>query len=116
MSEGVLIAIIGAIQAVSVALLVPLLSRMKRVEADTKAARVQTENSHGTNLRDDLDKVRDLAEHAVRAARKASTDTIQLREDVQALRTDHTGTASDIRGIRKDIGRLADIITQKGIS
>jgi len=82
--------------------------------------RHQVKNSHGTNLRDDLDdqtaaiaKVRELAEHAVRAARKASDDTVQLREDVQALRTDLGGTQSDIRGIRKDFGRIADVITKK---
>lgn len=85
----------------------------------TSEVRHQVKNSHGTNLRDDIDdqsaaiaEVRQIAEHAVRAARKASDDTVQLREDVQALRTDHTGTASDIRGIRKDLGRITDLITK----
>lgn len=82
--------------------------------------RHQVKNSHGTNLRDDfddqktaIDEVRQIAEHAVRAARKASQDTGQLREDVQALRSDLGGTQSDIRGIRKDFGRLADALTKK---
>lgn len=42
-----------------------------------------------SNLRDDIDKldarirgVEETAGHAVRAARKASDDTVQLREDV----------------------------------
>lgn len=79
--------------------------------------RHQVKNSHGTNLRDDLDairaearKAREIAEHAARSARKTSQDTVQLREDVQALRTDHTGTASDIRGIRRDLGRVLDAV------
>ena len=84
----------------------------------TAEVRHQVKNSHTTNMRDDMDAqaqaiadVRQIAEHAVRAARKASHDTVQLREDVQALRTDHTGTAADIRGIRRDIGRLTDSLT-----
>lgn len=79
--------------------------------------RHQVKNSHGTNLRDDIDKLwaginaaNEKADHAARSARKASQDTVQLREDVQALRTDHTGTASDIRGIRRDLGRVLDAV------
>lgn len=86
----------------------------------TTEVRHQVKNSHGTNLRDDMDDqsaaiadVRSLAEHAVRAARKASDDAVQLREDVQALRTDLTGTASDIRGIRHDIRRIANQSTKE---
>ena len=86
----------------------------------TVEVRHQVKNSHGTNLRDDMDvqaaaiaEVRVIAEHAVRAARKASDDTVQLREDVQALRADHTGTSSDLRGIRKDLGRLTDSILKE---
>lgn len=105
----VLVALIGG----GATLLGVLLQRMGEV-------RHQVKNSHGTNLRDDMDdhtaalaQVRELAEHAVRAARKASDDTVQLREDVQALRSDLGGTQSDIRGIRKDFGRLADALTKK---
>ncbi|GAA2892618.1 hypothetical protein GCM10010455_14380 [Microbacterium esteraromaticum] len=50
----------------------------------------------------------------MRAAREASDDTVQLRENVQALRSDLGGTQFDIRGIRKDFGRIAHVITQKG--
>lgn len=81
--------------------------------------RHQVKNDHGTNFRDDLDdarseiaQVRELAQHAVRAARKASDDTVQLREDVQAGRLETGEVRSDLRGLRKDIGRLADIITK----
>lgn len=82
--------------------------------------RHQVKNSHGTNLRDDIDalsarigRVEDTAGHAVRAARKASDDTVQLREDVQAMRGDLGGTQSDIRGMRKDLGRITDLLIKK---
>ncbi len=82
--------------------------------------RHQVKNSHGTNLRDDIDKLDDkiarvakTAEHAVRAARKASDDTVQLREDVQAGRNETGEVRADVRGLRKDIGRLTDAITKK---
>lgn len=82
--------------------------------------RHQVKNSHGSNLRDDIDKldakiaaVADTAQHAVRAARKASDDTVQLREDVQAGRLETGEVRADVRGLRKDIGRLTDAITKK---
>lgn len=81
--------------------------------------RHQVKNSHGTNLRDDMDgqsaaiaEVRQIAEHALLAAQKASGDTTQLREDVQAGRLETGEVRADVRGLRKDIGRLADIITK----
>lgn len=82
--------------------------------------RHQVKNSHGTNLRDDIDKldarirgVEETAGHAVRAARKASDDTVQLREDVQAGRLETGEVRADVRGLRKDIGRLTDAINNK---
>lgn len=86
----------------------------------TGEVRHQVKNSHGTNFRDDMDdarteiaQVRELAQHAVRASCKASDDTVQLREDVQAGRVETGEVRADIRGLRKDIGRLADIITKE---
>ncbi|UGS26313.1 DUF2746 domain-containing protein [Microbacterium resistens] len=82
--------------------------------------RHQVKNSHGSNLRDDIDKLdakiaaaTETAQHAVRAARKASDDTVQLREDVQAGRLETGEVRADVRGLRKDIGRLTDAITKK---
>lgn len=86
----------------------------------TSEVRHQVKNSHGTNFRDDMDdarseiaEVREIAEHAVRAARKASYDTVQLREDVQAGRIETGEVRSDVRGLRRDIGRLADLLIHK---
>lgn len=105
----VLVALIGATGT----LLSLLLQRMGEV-------RHQVKNSHGTNLRDDIDKldarirgVEETAGHAVRAARKASDDTVQLREDVQAGRLETGEVRADVRGLRKDIGRLTDAINNK---
>lgn len=82
--------------------------------------RHQVKNSHGTNFRDDVDKLAarvehacEVAEHAVRASRKASQDTVQLREDVQAGRLETGEVRADVRGLRKDIGRLADLIIDR---
>jgi hypothetical protein len=86
----------------------------------TSEVRHQVKNSHGTNLRDDVDDVRrelavvrEIAEHGVRANRDTSEDVKQLREDVQAGRTETGEVRSDVRGLRKDIGRLTDLITSK---
>ncbi|TCJ28772.1 DUF2746 domain-containing protein [Microbacterium sp. PI-1] len=105
----VLVALLGAAGT----LLALLLQR-------TGEVRHQVKNSHGTNLRDDVDdtrreiaEVREIAQHAVRAARKASDDTVQLREDVQAGRLETGEVRADVRGLRKDIGRLTDAIKQK---
>lgn len=105
----VLVALIGG----AVTLLSLLFQRLGEV-------RHQVKNSHGTNLRDDIDRLADRlgrvegnAEHAVRAARKASDDTVQLREDVQAGRIETGEVRADVRGLRKDIGRLTDAINNK---
>ncbi|GAB6857352.1 hypothetical protein [Microbacterium xylanilyticum] len=86
----------------------------------TSEVRHQVKNSHGTNLRDDVDDVRreltvvrEIAEHSVRANRDTSEDVKQLREDVQAGRTETGEVRADVRGLRRDIGRLTDIITSK---
>ncbi|QTV79495.1 DUF2746 domain-containing protein [Microbacterium sp. NIBRBAC000506063] len=109
-----------ATSAVLVALLGTAGTILGLVLQRTGEVRHQVQNDHGTNFRDDLDDtrseiaaVRDIAEHAVRAAQKGSDDTVQLREDVQQLREDLGGTQSDIRGIRRDIGRLTNHLTQK---
>ena len=82
--------------------------------------RHQVKNSHGTNFRDDMDdarreiqQVREIAEHAVRANRDTNSSVIQLREDVQAGRLETGEVRADVRGLRKDIGRALDIITKK---
>jgi hypothetical protein len=90
-----------------------LLSRLGEV-------RHQVKNDHGTNFRDDLDsarreiqQVREIAQHAVRANRDTNANVTQLREDVQAGRLETGEVRADVRGLRKDIGRLTDAINTK---
>lgn len=90
-----------------------LLKRTGAVEHELKP-------NSGTSGRDVMDRTEQkldaltkTVEHLERAHRKGDTDILQLREDQQQTRTDLAGQASDIRGIRKDIGRIADILTTK---
>lgn len=57
----------------------------------SKAARAQVENSHPTNLREESDD-----RHA------------EIMQSLQEVKVDQAGMKSDIRGIRRDIGRHAD--------
>ena len=67
--------------------------------AAVEVVREQVQNSHGTNLRDDLDVVlRTVAEHE--AAQK------RYEGNQQELKGTVEGISSDIRGMRADIGRL----------
>lgn len=57
----------------------------------SKAARTQVENSHTSNLREESDD-----RHA------------EIMGAIQEVKTDQAGMKSDIRGIRRDIGRHSD--------
>jgi hypothetical protein len=86
MSETVIVSIIAAIGAVAVAWIG---RKLVTIQKDTKASREQVENSHNTNLRDDLD-----GRHG------------EVMRVLDRLYRQFEGMGSDIRGIRKDIGRL----------
>jgi len=100
----VLVALLGLVGT----LLTLLLQRTREVQH-------QVTNSHKENLRDDLDlkhrEVLDRMERIEAAHRRHGTEITQLREDQQQTRADLSGQASDIRGIRRDVGRLLDLIT-----
>lgn len=57
----------------------------------SKAARVQVENSHTTNLRDEQD-----GRHG------------EILAALEEVKSDVSGMKSDVRGIRRDIGRHSD--------
>jgi hypothetical protein len=60
-SDAVLVALIGSfglIGAALVGVLVELVRRVNKVHAKAEVVRDQVQNSHGTNLRDDLDALR----------------------------------------------------------
>lgn len=63
--------------------------------ADAKAAREQVQNSHETNFRDDHDEKHTAVMSAIAG--------VESRMDAR-----FTNLEGDIRGVRRDIGRLAD--------
>lgn len=99
MSEQLLLTLITAFSAIAVSIVSGMFlvasSRQKRhnavVSQKLDVVRHQVENEHSTNLRDDLDRVEQHVIENERSARAA--DEMILGE---------------IRGIRRDIGRLAD--------
>ena len=85
MSEAGLVAILVAAITGIPGIAAAILANRGRQHA--KAARVQVENDHDTNFRDDQDKQSD-----------------QLSLGLRLL----LGAKSDIRGLRRDIGRIYD--------
>lgn len=100
MSDPVLIAIVGCIQAVTVAIVGVLAVRIGKVRRDTTATREQVVNHHETNFREEND-----SRHA------------ETRGWFRDLRRDVGGIREDIRGLRADhraLSRRVDTIQQKG--
>lgn len=63
-----------------------------------------------TALSSTVERLAGTVEHLERAHRQNTADVAELREDVQQARRE---SADNIGGLRKDIGRLADLIIQK---
>ncbi|VXC32302.1 conserved hypothetical protein [Microbacterium sp. 8M] len=85
----------------------------------TRAVEHEVKPNSGSSMRDStnrteqkVDALVDAVAHLERAHRQQGIDIVQLREDQQQTRADLSGQASDIRGIRKDIGHVADAITK----
>lgn len=77
----------AALTAVFVAW-IPHRSTKKRLESiatDAAATRQQAENSHGTNLRDDIDETRCLAEAAASGVRRVEGYLTDLDKTIQSL-------------------------------
>jgi hypothetical protein len=102
MSDPVLISIVGCIQAVTVAIVGVLAVRIGKVHRDTKATRVQVENDHTTNLREEND-----GRHAETAGwfREIRRDLGGIREEIRGLRSDD-----------RDLGKRVTNLEQKGKS
>jgi hypothetical protein len=110
----ILIALLGAVGT-----LIGLL--VKR----TGAVEHQVTNNSGSTMKDSTDRteakvttltttVERLAgtvAHLERAHRQTTSDVAELREDVQQSRRE---SADNFGGLRKDLGRLTDVITKKG--
>lgn len=97
MPEAVMVALIGAAQAITLALLGMVASRLGkvkndvgRVKSDAAAARWQVENTHDTNLREENDSRHAETKRWIDGLQKSVTD--QLRN-----------VGKDIGGIREEI-------------
>lgn len=101
---GVIVVVVGGIFAV-----VQSRKARKRDEV-TEVIREQVQNSHGTNLRDDIDKVM-----TVTATLESNVTTLdeRLRDVERAQRSQHELILAEMRGMRRDIGRLGDADLQQ---
>lgn len=88
--------------------------KIKQIEIqdDSKAIRNQTENHHGTNLRNDIDAVRDSLDRITRSLER--TDAEHSRREEAADRA-MEGIREDIRPIREEMMQLRMGIQANGI-
>ncbi len=92
---GIIVAGLGLIAALA-----------NRTRQHAKASREQVENNHESNLREEQDERHIESMAAFSAGRAESMAAIgELRRHIDAR---FEGQSADIRGLRKDIGRLAD--------
>lgn len=71
-------------------LLTYLTRQTQRLIKHSKATRWQVQNSHATNLRDDLDVIRDLVQKSVETGERALEATKENRYAIETLRGDLT--------------------------
>lgn len=81
-----------------------LRSRIDAVHETAEAAREQVTNHHGTNLRDDLDKLSRHVREGMTAIQAA-----QNRADTRAER-EHDERVDEVRLIREELGRMREDI------
>jgi len=102
MSDAVLVALISAFAVISSALVGVLLQNVKlgrridKVHTKTEVVRDQVQNSHGTNLRDDLDRIR--------AEQREGFRSIEERQDA---------AAETVIAVRKEAQQAATAVDQK---
>lgn len=77
---------VSALGAVLVALLHRQNVKLNRMGAHVRQAREQVRNSHGTNLRDDLDKVIDGVGRLLLGQDRQSSEIAGLRKDLRVER------------------------------
>lgn len=125
--------LVGVLGSSAIAKLAPVLSNIKeniqnghrkldgtplylRDDLDEKHVavgnRLTAVESHLDELTLQLGEAVDRVDHALSANRKTGDDVTQLREDVQAGRTETGEVRADVRGLRKDLGWIRDFITK----
>jgi hypothetical protein len=78
MSEQVIIALIGTIGAVLTAALGLIVNDLKKVKRDAAISRSQTQNSHKSNLRDDIDGKHDVVLEKLEAQDKHNEQVLKI--------------------------------------
>lgn len=73
-------------------------AKSNRIKADTASIKQEVKNSHPDNLRDDMDDKHAEVVLMIQRTNKAIGHAIELT----------MGTKKDIRGIRRDVGRVQD--------
>lgn len=105
MSEGVLVTIITAGQAIILGLIGLVGIRLGKVKRDVSAARWQVENTHDTNLREEND-----SRHA-ETKRWIDDLTDNFTDQIKTLAKDLGGMRAEIRSDRETHRALADRVT-----
>lgn len=84
--------------------------KLNRIGADAKEARDQTANTHDTNLRDDLDELRNrqatLGDELKSQQATLGSDLGLVMETFKAVHDDVRGIRHDINGLREDNGEI----------
>lgn len=95
--------IIAAASAVLVAVTGLMAEGMRRHAKSQKASmhvvKEQVQNSHSTNLRDDLDKVAELVQSVLDNQGRTHSDLTQIRTDLGTERTERLYLAGRIEGL-----------------
>lgn len=96
------IAICGVVTVQLKALSARLKNRIDAVHETAEAAREQVTNHHGTNLRDDLDKLSRQLREGMTAIQAS-----QNRADARAER-EHDERVAEVRMLREEMGRIRE--------
>ena len=84
----------------------------ERLNAKVRSIKEQTNNSHETNLRDDLDKVLERVEQVSGALEQMNSETNTAMQNVMkqldVIAEDFTAARADHADFRRDIGGLRD--------
>jgi hypothetical protein len=81
MSTEVIVALITAGLAAISAMVIQLIQSHEKVSADIKATRHQVQNSHSTNLRDDIDAIAELGRMTLRSVEALRDELAQERKE-----------------------------------
>lgn len=91
-----------------------VMEKLKLVSKDAKDAKHQVQNDHGTNLRDDLDKIQasinELREKHSRSSKEHTQDLSEIRDRVEALQVEQAHQGEKQKDMGATITRALDNI------